>query len=137
MKVKLGKLTLCTCLLLGATTVFAQTDATTGATRKTEQRASRKADAAKTAEHQTEHMAKALSLTAEQKAKVLAIVKKYVGRKPTKELFAKKDAEIATVLTAEQKPLYTEYLKKVAEFRKKTAEQRKKARESKVNAASN
>lgn len=126
MKETIVKMMLCTVALFGSTATFAQTDATTGATAKKEHKSAQKYDASKVAEHQTEHMAKELSLTPEQKAKVLEITKKYAALKPGKELFAKKDAEIGDVLTAEQKTKYTEYLKKVAEFRKRTAGQRKK-----------
>lgn len=126
MKETIVKMVLCAVALFGSTATFAQTDATTGATAKKEHKTKNKFDAAKAAEHQTEHMAKELSLTPEQKAKVLEISKKYAALKPSKELFAKKDAEIGNVLTAEQKIKYAEYLKKVAEFRKRTAEQRKK-----------
>lgn len=125
MKKYISAIMMCAGLFCGATTAFAQADATTGATRRTEQSAPRKMDPAKMAEHQTEHMTKALSLTPEQKAKVLAITKKYTAQKPSKELFAKKDAEIEAVLTPEQKVKFAEYQKKVAELRKKNAPKEK------------
>lgn len=117
MNVNVVKTMACACMLFGATSVFAQTNAETGTTKQTEQKARQKVDPAKMAEHQTEHMAKELSLTAEQKAKVLEIAKKYAVQKPSKEMFAKKDAEIEAVLTDEQKTKYTEFQKKVTELR--------------------
>lgn len=101
-----------------ATVTYAQqTDGKTSATNKTEQTSRKKVDPVKMAEHQTEHMAKALSLTDEQKAKVLEIAKKYAVQKPSKEMFAKKDAEIEAVLTAGQKTKYADFKKQVAELR--------------------
>lgn len=122
MKDSIVKVMLYTVLLGGTTAVSAQTDAHTGATTKA--RTSEKIDTAQVAAHQTAHMAKELSLTPEQQAKVLEIVKKYVAQKPTKAQLAKKDAEIEAVLTSEQKAKYADFLKKVAEWRKKTAQQR-------------
>lgn len=117
MNVNVIKTMVCACMLFGATSVFAQTDAKTGATTQTEKKAPRKMDPAKMAEHQTEHMAKELSLTDEQKAKVLTIAKKYAAQKPSKEMFAQKDAEIEAVLTADQKTKYADFQKKVKELR--------------------
>lgn len=117
MNVNVVKTMACACLLFGATTVFAQTSSDNDTTNKTEKRERPKFDPAKMAEHQTEHMAKELSLTAEQKAKVLEIAKKYAAQKPSKELFAQKDAEIEAVLTSEQKTKYAEFKKKVTELR--------------------
>lgn len=117
MNVNVIKTMACACMIFGATSVFAQTDATSGATTKTEQRQHKKMDPAKMAEHQTEHMAKELSLTDEQKAKVLEIAKKYAAQKPSKELFAKKDAEIEAVLNSDQKTKYAEFQKKVTKLR--------------------
>lgn len=117
MNVNVVKAMACACLIFGATSVFAQNDTTNDATTKTERKARPKVDPTKMAEHQTEHMAKELSLTAEQKAKVLEIAKKYAAQKPSKEMFAKKDAEIEAVLTADQKTKYAEFQKKVKELR--------------------
>lgn len=117
MNVNAIKMMACACMIFGATSVFAQTDAKTGATPKAEKKAAAKFDPAKMAEHQTEHMAKELSLTAEQKAKVLEIAKKYAVQKPSKEIFAKKDAEIEAVLTDEQKTKYADFQKKVTKLR--------------------
>lgn len=118
MNVNVLKAIVCACMVFGATSVFAQTDATSGATvRTTQRKAPRKIDPTKMAEHQTEHMAKELSLTTEQKAKVLEIAKKYAAQKPSKELFAKKDAEIEAVLTDEQKTKYVDFQKKVTKLR--------------------
>lgn len=117
MNVNVIKTMVCAGMIFGATSVFAQTDATTGATTKTEQKVRKKMDPAKMAEHQTAHMAKELSLTEEQKAKVLAIAKKYAAQKPSKKMFAQKDAEIEAVLTAEQKTKYADFQKKVTKLR--------------------
>lgn len=118
MNVNVLKAMVCACMVFGATAVFAQTDATSGATVRTSQnRAPKKIDPVKMAEHQTAHMAKELSLTDDQKAKVLEIAKKYAAQKPSKEMFAKKDAEIEAVLTAEQKTKYADFQKKVTKLR--------------------
>ena len=118
MKVNVLKAIACACMVFGATNVFAQTDATSGATVRTAQRnAPKKIDPVKMAEHQTAHMTKELSLTDDQKAKVLEIAKKYAAQKPSKELFEKKDAEIEAVLTDAQKTKYAEFKKKVTKLR--------------------
>lgn len=112
MNVNAMKTMVCACMLLGATSVFAQTDATTGATTRTEQWTRRKMDPAKMAERQTERMAKELSLTTEQKAKVLDIAKKYAAQKPSKDSFTKRNEEIEAVLTSDQKTKFAEMKKK-------------------------
>lgn len=118
MNVNFLKVMVCAAMVSGATSVFAQTDAKSGATVRSERRdGAKKIDPVKMAEHQTAHMTKELGLTDDQKAKVLEIAKKYAAQKPSKEMFAKKDAEIEAVLTDEQKTKYADFQKKVTKLR--------------------
>ena len=108
MKIALGALLLC-----AAPATFAQTDATTGATSQAYNlKKKAKLTVAQKAKHQTAHLTKQLGLTKAQQAKVQAINTKYAKLKPSKEMFVKKEAEIESVLTAEQKVKFAAIKKK-------------------------
>ncbi len=119
MKQQIVKLMMCLCLMGGASTIFAQSENDNRPKREMRQRLTPE----QRAEKMADRMAKQLSLTAEQKAKVLEITKKYAAEKPSKEILKKQAEEIQSVLTTEQKEKWQEVRKKMRPFRQRGARQ--------------
>lgn len=118
MKVNMIKIALGALLLCAAPATFAQTDATTGATSQAYNQ-KKQLSPDKIAKRQTAQLAKQLGLTKAQQVKVDAINKKYAAQKRSKELIAKRKAEIESVLTADQKAKFANIKNKQAKIGKR------------------